>query len=60
MNAIDKSTRERPFLFSNSFANFKRQEATNKYIKMLGDQKSVCLEVYNDHKNAINFYMPMQ
>ena len=36
------------------------EDNKEKYIKMLGDQKSVCLEVYNDHKNAINFYMPMQ
>ena len=35
------------------------EDNKEKYIKMLGNQRSVCLEVYNDHKNAINFYMPM-
>ena len=36
------------------------EDNKDKYIKMLGDKQSVCLEIYNDHKSAINFVMPMQ
>ena len=36
------------------------EDNKDKYIKMLGDKQSVCLEVYNDHSNRIDFVMPMQ